>query len=596
MAAGDTRPLVNRRRVLQSLGASGLTAVAGCQAPDSELGDTLVDPDGEDVTLTLVYSTGSQFIETTVEYIQQEYDAVGITLELEGLPFDAMLARYAQNFIDNPDEATFNAGPRDEATSREPWDLMYGIRFNTYPRTPTSIRPFWVDERRTDEATVNFYGYRPSEDLGALLDEASRTVDDDARQELLATVFGLLSEDQPVNFVLLNVGITGFQESVRGLNVGPSLGYDSVKWYFDGPDAPAVTGTYTSGAATDAETLNPIRIADAPSGNRVGLTMDGAYSFDNDVEFVPRTVESITSDDKRVWEVTLRENLRWSEPYGAVTAEDWVYYIQEVHQADENWAGDVNRSDWFRDGEPIPVEQTGRYRFEIRLPEVDPAFPKKPIMWGAWTMPKGLIEPYREAGDGEGLNRDEAVQTLSYTGNLGPYTFERWDRDSIFVATRNEEYYLREDPAYEGTPFFERSGYRVFGEESTRLAALETGEITASSVPPNRVAQFEDDPSINVVQTPQPFIRILIYNQRANGWTPFRDRSVRRALAYVVGKRSIVDNINRGYANVAHTFQPEYSEWFDDSKVWKTGVDDTYDPDRAKALLAEALPDGYGFE
>ena len=51
---------------------------------------------------------------------------------------------------------------------------------------------------------------------------------------------------------------------------------------------------------------------------------------------------------------------------------------------------------------------------------------------------------YRDNEDLEGFKSDEEVQSLSYTGNLGPYTFENWKREDEFVATRNENYYMRD--------------------------------------------------------------------------------------------------------------------------------------------------------
>jgi peptide/nickel transport system substrate-binding protein len=325
--------------------------------------------------------------------------------------------------------------------------------------------------------------------------------------------------------------------------------------------------------------------------------MDGAYALDNDDEFVPRWIESYDTADKRTYEFVLRDGLRWGGDYGQMTADDWVYYIREVHQAESNWAGDVNTSDWFRNDEPIPVEKTGRLSFELQLPEVDPDFVMKPVMWGAYCMPRALVEPYREEEDGEGLNQDEAVQTLAYaSGTLGPYAFDRWDRESVFVATRNEAYYGAGD-LFEGeAPYFDRRSYQVFGEESTRLSAFTTGEITSTDLPPKRAAEFEEAAGTKVVRVPSAFCGMLVYNQRANGWAPMRERGVRQALTTAIDKRTVVEQINRGFAEPAFTHQPEYSRWFSDEKVTRFGHGESYGTARAQRLLADALPDGYRFE
>lgn len=390
---------------------------------------------------------------------------------------------------------------------------------------------------------------------------------------------------------------------VLGVGAAGAAGLGSVGAQDTETDQPEreVRGDYVVGDATDAETLNFVQISDVPSANRVGLTLDGAYALTPppESEVFPLWCD-ITTEDSQTYEVQLRDNLQWGGDFGQMTADDWVYMIQNVFQAEDNWAGFTNQSDWQRQGEFIPVEQTGELTFEIQLPEVDPAFPQKPIMWGEFCMPREIFERYEPEGDAEGLSQDEDVQTLAYSGNLGPYNFERWDRESEFVATRNDDYYVGEvedipeqynPEAWQGAPYFESYTYQVIPEESTRLSALQTGEITTTGIPEPRVSRFQDLEEVNVNIAPQPFNTLLIYNRRANGWEPFRDIDVRRALAYAVDKQAIVDNILRGFASVAHTFQPEFSEFYDDSQVEQFGAGDSYDPERARGELSDALSD-----
>jgi peptide/nickel transport system substrate-binding protein len=367
------------------------------------------------------------------------------------------------------------------------------------------------------------------------------------------------------------------------------------------PDGSVTTGDgaperphYVEGTATGTQTLNFLSVDDTPSANRVALALDGAYAITPDQEIFPLWAD-VSTDEGRVYTVELREGLEWGAGYGGMTAEDWVYMITEVFQADPNWAGFPNPGDWRRGGEPIPVEKTGTRSFEIRLPSVDPAFPLRPIMWGAFCMPKGLIERYRPDGDQEGLQRDEEVQTLAYAGNLGPYSFERWDRGSAFVAVRNDDYYLREaedvPEEWREAPYFDSYTYRVVPEESSRLSALRSGELTATDVPETRVEQLEGLDDVDVRVFPQAYMTSLVYNQRANGsfYEALRKPAVRRALAHAVDKRSIVEDVLRGYATVAHTFQPTFSKWYADDEVTEYGVGDAYSHERARELLAANL-------
>jgi peptide/nickel transport system substrate-binding protein len=370
-----------------------------------------------------------------------------------------------------------------------------------------------------------------------------------------------------------------------------------------------VGGRYRTVVSADAQSLNWLSIADATSGAYIDLSLDAAWTIDTNQEIFPLWAEPST-DDGRVYEITLRENLQWGAGYGQQTAEDWVYMIQNVFQADENWAGYPSRDDWFAvnpdsgEREPIPVEKTGTYSFEIRLFSVEPSWPFTPAMWGQYCMPKGLLEQYVPDQDAEGLKQDEEVQTLAYAGNLGPYTYENWERESQYVTTRNDDYYMRAhagegavSEAWAEAPYFSGYTIRVIKEESSRLGALEAGEVDDAGIPPNKASRFQDMSSVDVTVQPQPFITVLAYNMRANGWEPFRRVAVRRALAHAVDKQGLAEGVYRGFADVAQTMQPRWSKWYDGSQVTDYGVGDNYGPERTRSMLESALSDtDYGYD
>ncbi|AZH25551.1 ABC transporter substrate-binding protein [Haloplanus aerogenes] len=362
----------------------------------------------------------------------------------------------------------------------------------------------------------------------------------------------------------------------------------------------SVQGTYVSASSVDAQSLNWLTIADATSGSYVTATLDGAWAIKPEREIFPLWADYST-DDGRVYEIELRENLEWGAGYGQMTAEDWVYMITNVFQARPNWSGYPNADSWFRmnpessEREPIPVEQTGTRTFEIRLFEVDPSFPFKPVLWRQQCIPKGILEKYVPDQDTEGLQQDEELNTLAYTGNLGPYTYEQWERSARYTVTRNEDYYLKDvegvPERFTEAPYFDQQVVRVISEESTRLGALESGEVDSAGIPPDKANRFENLPNVNVNVTPQPYARIIVYNMRANGWEPFRSKAVRRALAFAVNKETVVQNILRGYGQVSQTMQPKWSQWYVDSEVEEFGVGDRYGPEATRSRLESALSD-----
>jgi len=362
----------------------------------------------------------------------------------------------------------------------------------------------------------------------------------------------------------------------------------------------SVQGTYVSASSVDAQSLNWLTIADSTSGSYVTAALDGTWAVKPNREIFPLWADYST-DDGRVYEIELRENLEWGAGYGQMTAEDWVYMIKNVFQAQPNWSGYPNADSWFRTNpesgqqEPIPVEQTGTRTFEIRLFEIDPSFPFKPILWRQQCIPKGILEKYVPNEDAEGLKQDEELNTLAYTGNLGPYTYDDWERSARYTVTRNDDYYLKDvegvPERFTEAPYFDQQVVRVISEESTRLGALESGEVDSAGIPPDKATRFENLSNVTVNVTPQPYARIIVYNMRANGWGPFRSKAVRRALGFAVDKEQIVGNVLRGYGQVAQTMQPKWSQWYDDSRVEEFGVGDRYGPERTRSALESALSD-----
>jgi peptide/nickel transport system substrate-binding protein len=362
-------------------------------------------------------------------------------------------------------------------------------------------------------------------------------------------------------------------------------------------ELPAVEGTYRTVSSSPAQTLNPLYNTEAGAGSLIGYALDAGYGFKPGTEQFTQLYE-LTSDDSQVWVASLRENLRFGDPYGEVTAEDFVYQITRIQQSE--WAGTADASSWTREGEPIPVEQTGTYEFQIELPSKDSLYPESydPLLY---PIPKDLVQPYVEEQDAEGMQQDTELLELRFTGNLGAYSLEQWDRSNRVVYARNDEYYLREaedvGPRFGNAPYFESLESRVVQEQSSRLAALETGETDSAAIPPNRVGEFRERDGVDVYVIPQPFNEVCVYNMRDNGWNTgpgnlFRRKKFRQGLGCAVDKRRLVEGVFRGFAQVEFTWQPRWSKWYpEDADIPRYGVGDLYGTEATRSRIREAISD-----
>jgi peptide/nickel transport system substrate-binding protein len=197
-------------------------------------GETVVDESGTPVSLSLVYPVGSQATRTAAEFIAAEYADVGLDVSLTGVQFSVLLEQYMQTTDAPPQEAAewyagpYNAGNREEATTREPWDLQYGNPFNTFPLTPTSTRSLW-----TRRGAQNYFGHYPEADLASLYDRAARETEEARRRDLLGRIFAALSEEQPGNFIHFGTALDGYRSEVSGPTEEWAYEWNAQTWHVE---------------------------------------------------------------------------------------------------------------------------------------------------------------------------------------------------------------------------------------------------------------------------------------------------------------------------------------------------------------------------
>ncbi len=369
----------------------------------------------------------------------------------------------------------------------------------------------------------------------------------------------------------------------------------------DGDDGGTDTSTYATAAAASFTTLNPIYNTENGAGNAIARALDQGYTFDAENEYVPLLYD-MSTEDGEVWTFEVREGLRFSDPYGEVTASDFVYLIQEIHQG--GWASSAATTSW----RGVTVEETGEYEFQATLESPSLLWPESydPLLY---PIPQALLEPYVAEEDTEGLRQDEELLELQFSGNLGPYVLDEWQRDGGTQYSRNDDYYLRDaddlPDVFNEAPYFDSAEIRVLGEQASRLGALETGEVDQAAIPPERVQEYRNNDEIYVNQIPQPYNEKISVNMRDNGWTTgpgnmFRHTAFRQAMAAAIDKQSLIDGVFRGFAETHFTWQPRFSEFYPpEEEIPQFGVGDRYGSEFARGLAEDAFEQSeydYGFD
>ncbi|SNB75410.1 peptide/nickel transport system substrate-binding protein [Arboricoccus pini] len=165
----------------------------------------------------------------------------------------------------------------------------------------------------------------------------------------------------------------------------------------------------------------------------------------------------------------------------------------------------------------------------------------------------------------------------------GAFKVQSWKPGDQLVFARFDDW--KSGPK----PQFERVVYRQVASPGTRRALLEKGDVDISvGLPPKDYAELAKAGKLKVIGTPiQNDLLFLDMNVKLK---PFDNPKVREAIAYAIPYQQIMDAAlyNRGVA----MFGGDPAQPFDGS--WPQPSKFSYDPDKAKKLLAEAgYPDGF---
>ncbi|PWK58116.1 ABC transporter substrate-binding protein [Roseicyclus mahoneyensis] len=156
----------------------------------------------------------------------------------------------------------------------------------------------------------------------------------------------------------------------------------------------------------------------------------------------------------------------------------------------------------------------------------------------------------------------------------GPFRFVEWRSNEAVVIEANPDY-------WDGAPALEAVVFRPITDANTRVAEMLSGGIDMMvEVPPVALSEFRSD-DFRIVEQAGPHVWFLILNLREG---PFTDQLVRQAANYAINKTALVEEVLEGTAAVAAGPTPPAFAWAynEDLEPYP------YDPDRARALLAEA--------
>ena len=159
----------------------------------------------------------------------------------------------------------------------------------------------------------------------------------------------------------------------------------------------------------------------------------------------------------------------------------------------------------------------------------------------------------------------------------GPFVIKSWTPGQQIVVERNPDYW---EP---GKPYLDRVVFMLISNAALGIPRLITREVDfVGALTPVDIRPLEKQSGIALSQSPGS--RWLALQMRVDR-VPYDNPKLRQAMAHAIDRQRMVDIVMNGKATIAEGFTPPGMWWFDE-----TLKSYPYDPDRAKALIAEIGP------
>ena len=352
-------------------------------------------------------------------------------------------------------------------------------------------------------------------------------------------------------------------------------------------------GDLVASYPSDAGSLDPAGTNDLASDQRRGVIYEGLLTLNEDLETKPKLATDYEQVNDTTWVFHLREDVTFHDgtAFNASAVKASLERIIDPAVAS-------SRAYIFEMIDEVNVIDD----YTVEIVTTEPFAPLLSYLThdGAGIISKSVIdEDYQNALDqsGSDLTLEEFYQLRQAGGeeyqalaeDLGEFTGavveekptgtgymklqERNPGESI-VVERFDDYW--DTPAKLDTITF-----KVVAEDGSRIAELESGQSHfIQGFENGQWARIENNPELEIQSVYNISTEYLGMNTQKGA---LKDKRVRQAIGHLVDKEAIMDGI---YDNVGRSMKGALQE---EVLGFNEGLEDLeYDPERAKALLAEA--------
>jgi peptide/nickel transport system substrate-binding protein len=359
----------------------------------------------------------------------------------------------------------------------------------------------------------------------------------------------------------------------------PSVAIVAAAGIWSGP-ALAGKADDTLNWATDRE----VAVVDPYYNNTRELVVMGHLGWDalmfrnlDSGEFEPLLATGWEWIDNQTMEIELREGVTFHDG-SSFGSEDVVYTVNHVAN-EENGVLTPANVNWMKSAEAL-----GPHKVRLHLVKPFPAALAY-LANAVFIVPEGHYDAAPTGADGK---KDYAA--VAPIGS-GPYKFVEVKAGEYVLWAKNDAY--MKDTA-KGQPSIGNIRFRTIKEGNTQIAEILTGGLDwIWDVPKEQAERLDAKGGVTVENAKTMRISYLAFDvDGSSGQKFFMDQRVRAAVAHAINRESITRNLV-GPASVVidAACHPDQFGCTQDVPKWD------YDPEKAKALLAEAgYPDGFEFD
>ena len=312
----------------------------------------------------------------------------------------------------------------------------------------------------------------------------------------------------------------------------------------------------------DAASLDPQLQNDSRSKAILNNVFDTLIYRNLDLELVPMLATGWEALDDTTWEVTLREGVTFHNGE-AFDAEDVKFTLERPLDAE---VGSPLGSRFAVIDNVEIIDD-----FTVQINTVDP-FPLLPARLSEWYI---IPNEYF-------ANNDLEFVAANPVGT-GAYTFVEWVLDDHLTLEANADY-------WRGEPAIQSITFRPIPESSTRVAALQAGDVDlVTEVPAFRQSEVTASDDLDVRPVRSTFFQYVALDGTKN--EVLADVRVRQAIQYATNVPEIIEVLFEGSAEQV-SIPLAHGVFGNDGSLEPY----PYDVEKAQELLEEAgYPDGISF-